>query len=303
MSRSALDPRFVFRPATPQDAEAVMAVFSAAELADNGVVDTTLEDILGDWARPSLDLASDTLLALDGARIVAYADEFNQRAWVQVHPDARGRGIGTSLLEWTEQRARARGAQSVGQTLSETETAARQLLAAHGYVAKWDTWVFQLQLADDLPTPTPPVEGITLRTMQRPGDDRAVHDVIKTAFSDWPDRDPSETFEDWRASRLDRADVDPELIFVLEEDGQIVGAALCMQYEDEGWVDQLAVDRALRSRGLGSWLLTTAFVEFRRRGFLTAGLSTDSRTGARDLYERVGMRVVRSYARFGKQLG
>lgn len=293
---------FALRPATTEDAEAVTALFVASELADNGAVDTTVDDLLGDWARPSFDLASDSLLALDAERVVGYADEFNQRAWVQVHPDARGRGIGTSLLQWTEQRALAKGEQAIGQTLSENETAARQLLGAHGYELRWDTWVFQLDLSGELPAPTPPVDGITIRTMQRPADDRAVHDVIKTAFSDWPDRDPSETFEDWRASRLDRSDIDPELIFVLEEDGQLVGAALCLRFEDEGWVDQLAVEGSHRSRGLGSWLLAAAFAEFRRRGFRTAGLSTDSRTGARDLYERVGMRVIRSYARFGKQL-
>jgi hypothetical protein len=49
-------------------------------------------------------------------------------------------------------------------------------------------------------------------------------------------------------------------------------------------------------------LLASAFAEFHRRGLRTAGLSTDSRTGARDLYERVGMKVIRSYARLGRSL-
>lgn len=300
-SSSTVPPRFAFRPATPQDAEAVVAVFNAAERHDNGEVDTALEDMLGDWARPSFDMESDTVVVADGQEVVAYADEFHQRAFVQVHPRARGLGIGAALLAWTEERARAHGDAVVGQTLSENETAARELLRAHGYEARWDTWVFQLPLEGELPTPDP-VEGVTLRSLRRPADERALYELIDTAFNEWPDRDPADPFEDWVAANLDRGDVDPEMVLVLDDGTQLVGASLNMRFEDEGWIHQLAVARPHRNKGLATWLLAADFAEFRRRGLRTAGLSTDSRTGARDLYERVGMRVVRSYARFGKQL-
>lgn len=280
-----------------------MAVFAASEQHDNGAVDISLEDIVSDWARPSFDLAADTIVVTEGPEVVAYADEFNQRAFVHVHPRVRGRGIGTALLAWTEERARARGGQSVGQTLSDTETAARTLLGANGYAPRWDTWVFQLELEPPLLVPDPPVAGLTLRTLRRPDDDREVYELVDTAFNDWPDRDPGETFEDWRAAHLDRPDTDPGMVFVIDDGTQLVGAAVCLRFEDEGWIDQLAVVRSQRSRGLGAWLLHAAFAEFARRGLRTAGLSTESRTGARALYERVGMRVIRSYARFGKQLG
>jgi mycothiol synthase len=293
---------YALRPASPQDADAVMAVFAAAEEADNGVVDTAVEDILSDWARPSFDMESHTVVVTDGQDVVAYADQFNQRAFVHVHPAARGRGLGAALLAWTEECARADGAHHVGQTLSENEVAARALLTEHGYAPRWDTWVFQLVLADDLAAPTAPAPGLTLRSLRRPDEDRAVYELIDTAFSDWPDRDPGESFEDWRAANLDRPDTDPGMVFVVDDGERLVGAAVCMRFEDEGWVHQLAVERSQRGRGLGSWLLAAAFDEFRARGLRTAGLSTDSRTGARDLYERVGMRVIRSYARFGKQL-
>jgi mycothiol synthase len=299
---SSLPEPFAFRPASPQDAEAVMAVFTAAEKADNGVVDTALDDILSDWARPSFDLETHTVVVTDGQAVVAYADEFNQRAFANVHPAARGRGIGAALLAWTEECARADGAQHVGQTLSENETAARALLTANGYTPRWDTWVFQLALTDDLPAPTAPAPGLTLRSLRRPDEDRAVYELIDTAFDDWPDRDPGESFEDWRAANLDRPDTDPGILFVVDDGEHLVGAAVCMRFEDEGWIHQLAVERRHRGKGLGSWLLAAAFAEFRSRGLRTAGLSTDSRTGARDLYERVGMRVIRSYARFSKPL-
>jgi mycothiol synthase len=303
VNASTMPSRFALRPATPQDAESVLAVFAASESADNGVVDTALEDILSDWARPSFDIESDTLVAVDGDdEIVGYADEFGRRAFVSVHPRARGQGIGAALLAWTEDHARTSGAPHVGQTLSENETAARALLTAHGYGPRWDTWVFQLALTEDLPAPVAPVPGLTLRSLRRPDEDRAVYELIDTAFSDWPDRDPGESFEDWRAANLDRPDTDPGMLLVVDDGERLVGAAVCMRFEDEGWIHQLAVERGHRGQGLGSWLLAAAFAEFRSRGLRTAGLSTDSRTGARDLYERVGMSVIRSYARFSKPL-
>lgn len=302
MSTPDVPPPFACRPASLQDAEVVFGVLAAAEQADNGEADTSLEDLVSDWARPSFDVAKDTVVVTDSDDVVAYADEFGQRAFVRVHPRVRGRGIGSALLPWTEERARSRGAEWVGQTLSEHETAARALLADHGYVLRWDTWVFQLLLSDDLPAPPPPAAGVTVRALQRPDDDRAVFEVINTAFNEWPDRDPGESFEDWRAANLDRPDTDPGLVFVAADGEAVVGAAVCMQDGDVGWIHQLAVARSHRGRGLGSSLLHAAFNEFGRRGLRSAGLSTDSRTGARDLYERVGMSVVRSYARFGKQL-
>ena len=50
-------------------------------------------------------------------------------------------------------------------------------------------------------------------------------------------------------------------------------------------------------------MLRTAFGWFFERGRRVAGVSTDSRTGALGLYEKVGMRVVRQYTRYTKRLG
>jgi mycothiol synthase len=56
-------------------------------------------------------------------------------------------------------------------------------------------------------------------------------------------------------------------------------------------VSHLAVDRAHRRRGVAQQLLADAYAAARERGVSDAGLSTDTRTGALDLYVRLGMRV------------
>ena len=58
-----------------------------------------------------------------------------------------------------------------------------------------------------------------------------------------------------------------------------------------GYVDRLAVRADQRNRGLAQALLVDSFAAARRHGTTTSELSTDSRTGALGLYERVGMVV------------
>jgi len=67
-------------------------------------------------------------------------------------------------------------------------------------------------------------------------------------------------------------------------------------------VDQLGVAREHRGRGLARALLAHAFRTTWQRGGRHCGLATDARTGARGLYEHVGMRVRKTYGEFVKQL-
>ncbi|HSJ50414.1 MAG TPA: GNAT family N-acetyltransferase [Actinomycetota bacterium] len=298
---ASVPPSFTIRPPTPEDLDAVTAVVAADELATDGVVDISADDIRSGWQRPSFDLANDAVLVLEGDRAVAYAEVAAWRAWVHVHPDVLGRGVGAALLAWTEGRARELGAQKLGQTKSDHAHAAIRLLTANGYGVRWTTWRFHYPLDDEPPTPELP-DGITLRSVELGRDDRAVHGLIEATFSDWPDRDPGLSFEDWAASYLYREDFDPELTLLLEDGHELVGVSHCRVYGDEGWIEQLAVKRSHRGRGLGGALLRASFRRFFERGLRTAGLSTESRTGARGVYEHVGMRVSRSFKRYSKDL-
>jgi mycothiol synthase len=78
---------------------------------------------------------------------------------------------------------------------------------------------------------------------------------------------------------------------------EVAGVLLGEMLPDRGWVNDLAVRRPWRGRGLGEALLRHAFGAFYRRGQRTVALGVDSQslTGATRLYERVGMRVERQY--------
>ena len=67
-------------------------------------------------------------------------------------------------------------------------------------------------------------------------------------------------------------------------------------------MDKLAVAATHRHRGVARALLQTAFRRSFERGYDHTSLTTDSRTGALSLYERVGMHVTRSFTNWGLDL-
>jgi ribosomal protein S18 acetylase RimI-like enzyme len=89
------------------------------------------------------------------------------------------------------------------------------------------------------------------------------------------------------------------------EGDELVGVVLCMDTEgqDEGWIEQIATRGSHRHRGIARALLQTVFAAYHTTGRRLVALSTNSRSGALTLYERIGMRVRRTYTSWAKDLG
>jgi mycothiol synthase len=295
---------FTIRPPSAEEAAAVGALVGVCELHDGGEPDIDVDDILNDWRRPSFDLGTDAIAVFDETgMIVAEADIFvpHGRVEAAVHPDARGRGIGAALLTWSEARAREAGSPTIGQTKPDGAADAAALLRAHGYELRWNSWMLEIS-HDTEPSPPALPDGIAMRPFTE-ADSHEVYELIENAFSEWPNRTPT-TFEDWRAATIDARTFDPKLMLLAIDLGshRIVGVAYCLGHGPGGYVQSLAVDRAFRRRGIAKALLEHAFATFWSLDQSTVALSTDSRTGALGLYERVGMRVIRTYTRYSKDL-
>lgn len=94
-----------------------------------------------------------------------------------------------------------------------------------------------------------------------------------------------------------------DLWFLLFDREELIGAALCYDYTEFGWVRQLAVAPSWRRQGVGSALLQHAFRIFIQRGHKKVALGVDSaRPRAQSLYENVGMKCVRRYDEYHKAL-
>lgn len=297
-------PGLILQGAAPSDIPIITALLRVAEEFDAGEPSVTVEDVESEWMHSGFDPAVDALLVFEDGRAIAYAEVPGWRAEATVHPDARGRGIGTAILAWIEKRAVERAVDDpeirVGQTVIDTNAGAVSLFVRHGYAPRHTSWV--LRLPDGVAVNHPPLPGgITIRPFDPDREEWEVYRVIEDAFNEWPTRVPT-SFEDWRSAVTRRADFDPALLLVAATDRDVVGVAFGIAYPDEGWVQQLAIRRDNRGQGLAKALLRASFAEFHRRGFPDVGLSTDSRTGALDLYLDVGMVVRSSYTHYSKLL-
>jgi mycothiol synthase len=284
----------IARPLTEADASAVFEVMAAQELHDLGAVEIEEADIVGDWQQPSFDVAASTLGIFDGDHLVAYAEVGSEgRGDAAVHPEYRGRGIGTALAAWTQDLARERGVPVFGMPVPQGSPA-DALLESLGYFVRWNSWVLELPEGKRIETQPLP-DGFSIRTAEGDADHRAAWTVIEDAFLEWSDRE-QRSFEDWSATTVRRPGFEPwNLRLVTDADGHVVGACITTLGGGVGYVPMLAVRRDRRGLGLARALLADAFTTAREHGATSCELATDSRTGALGLYERVGMVVTSTW--------
>ncbi len=282
------------RPLTMTDSRAVFEVMAAQELAEVGEVVIEEADIVGDWQRPSYDLAASSVGVFDGDRLVGYAEVagsfFGDAA---VHPDYLGRGIGTALSIWMRELAAERGIEVIGMAVPEG-SAGDRLLESLGYFVRWNSWVLQLPEGTEI-EPQPLPAGYSIRTAETEAELHAVHDVKEDAFLEWSERD-RESFEDFEAKTTRRPGFEPwNLRMVVDPAGECVGVCYLQMSDTTGFVSQLATRKDQRGKGLARALLVDAFANAREHGATISELSTDSRTGALGLYEKVGMVVTSNW--------
>jgi GNAT superfamily N-acetyltransferase len=277
------------RPLEKTDAHAVFVLMAAQEQEDIGEVAIEEADIVSDWAKPSHDLGARSVGVLDGDTLVAYAELMGaDRADTAVLPAYRGRGIGTWLAHWLQDLGRQVGSPVIGMPVPQGSPGDR-LLEALGYHVRWTSWVLKLPEGATIPHRELP-EGYVVRAAE-PDELRAAHDVLEDAFLEWSRRE-REPFEDFVAATSGRPGFEPwNLRVAVDPAGEVVGVSLVLVSDNgtTGYVDRLAVRRDQRHRGLAQALLVDSFARAREHGTSTSELSTDSRTGALTLYERVGM--------------
>jgi mycothiol synthase len=280
------------RALTMGDARAVYDVAAAQEQHDIGKVEIEPADIVGDWSRPSWDVATHTVGVFDGDRMVGYGEiSGHDRGDAAVHPDYRRRGIGTAIAGWLQQTARALGGTGYGSPVPQG-SAGDRLLASLGYRIRHTSWVLNLPEGKEIERRELPI-GYQIREA-RPDEYPAVQDVIEDAFLEWSVRE-RESYEDFHASVIGRPGFEPwNLRVVADPDDVVVGSALVLMYGEpasEAFINRLAVRKDQRHRGLAQALLVDAFARGREHGASRSALSTDSRTGALSLYLKVGMEI------------
>jgi mycothiol synthase len=293
--------------AVAADAAAVTELMMAAEKAAYGGTTFSQADLEDEWA--DLDLERDTrVVREDSGRIVGYGvlEERGERWRVEgyVHPDARGRGLGTLLATEFEQDATRRGARRIQNSVFEADAAARGLLESLGYGA---VRVFrEMRIELDAPPP-PPVwpDGLRVDAFDPERDAAEFHAAHEEALADHWDH-PARDLAAWSKTHLASERFDPALWCVVRAGDEIAAGTICTgESYGGGWVGVLFTRRPWRRQGVGAALLADAFGRLWERGERNVGLGVDaeSATGAFRLYERAGMTPALGWIVYEKRLG
>jgi len=225
-----------------------------------------------------------------------------------VHPEHCGRGLGPALLAAVERRAIERavglppGARATLVGWAQPEEECRSAFERGGFAVARHFFEMETAIGGALATPRWP-NGLEVRPLRPGRDERPLHIADAEAFAEHYLFE-ARSYEEWRQSHIDRPDFDPELWLIAWDGDEIAGYAAAMVSGDDGFVDDLAVRRPWRQRGLGSALLLAEFRELAARGATVARLFVDAQnqTGAVALYESAGMAVSRRFTTYGKTL-
>jgi mycothiol synthase len=294
------------RPAVAADAAAVTEIVVALESSLYGRSDFSQADLEEEWS--DADLERDSLVVVDGERVLGYGLMHDRggtwSAEGYVHPDALGRGIGTTIATGLEEDAASRGAELFRTGVLEADAPARRLLESLGYEAVRVFREMRIELTAAPPEPEWP-DGLRVVPFDPERDARAFHAAHQEAFADHWDHTPR-PFESWSKGHLDSDRFDPALWCVVRAGNEIAaGTISTADTYGGGFVHALFTRRAWRKRGVGAALLADAFGRFWQRGERSVGLGVDAEgtTGAFRLYERAGMTPALGWVVYEKALG
>jgi mycothiol synthase len=301
---------YTVRHPIPKDAEAVAEVMTAA---DEGADKVSANDVAREWRE--LDVHNDVWLLeaeaeaeAEAAKVAAYAELLKKSddhvaSEGFVVPEHTGQGLGATLLELIEERARelAPGGRLTNGVL-DSNKAAVALLEQKSYHPIRHFFRMAIELDQPPPEPQWPA-GLEPRKFDREHA-QAFQEATEEAFAEEWGHEP-ETFDQWRTRRLDDPGVSLDLWLGVWDGDELAATLICdaRRYE-MGWIASVGVRRPWRRQGLGLALIHHAFAEFWRRGERKVGLGVDAEnpTGATRLYERAGMHVAFDAVVYEKRL-
>lgn len=151
------------RVPTMDDLEDITKLIIACDVAEYGIPDSTIEDLLADWQASCFNLATDAwVIVTTKGQFVGFACVWHKEheqisMYMCVHPEYRGRGIGTLLLRLAEVRAREHIRQArpgarvaLTHTVCHLSEAARRLLEREGYTPVRQFWRMLIEMDESL---------------------------------------------------------------------------------------------------------------------------------------------------------
>ena len=232
-----------------------------------------------DWKRQARETT--WLVASEGERDVGaaigiggwHSPEGVARGEVRVVDDARGRGVGSALLDELSAWARGVGYSELMGPVKEVDDASLAWASRRGFVEVGRNSLLVLDLtAIDAPPVVAP-EGIEIVSWaDRPGVERGMYDVALEAYPDIPGEEDAELepFEQWLSMDMQGVSDTPEATFVALAGDEVVAyakLALSRARPHVAMHDITGVKRAWRGRGIAGALKAAEIAWAKENGY------------------------------------
>lgn len=303
---------YSLRRSTMEDIQQLTELAIACDQADFGTADFVIE-IAEVWN--TIPLNTNSWVVTNAANQIvgaAFIEEMNKGridTYVFVHPEWKGNGIGSLLVDCTEERAREYAQVFASKEIQyefnniipSNNQDARNILEDRGYQYKRLYSNMKIDLAAAPDTPAIPEE-FTVRRYDQEQDVHALYAAYCESFQDTRGYH-EKPFEQWIKERTGE-NCDQTLWYVAYQGEDLVGFVLGKSLPATIWIHLIGVKRTARKKGLGFSLLQIIFAESFKRGVGSVSLSvdTESLTNANQLYEKAGMAPVFQLALYQKQL-
>lgn len=280
----------MLRRATPDDRPALIALGLAEDAAWSGAPAVSDEEV-GEF----IDSCEPGVIYERDGRVAGYAAAGEGgRSILLVDPGDDPQPALEELVAWLGGRDR--------HEVTGYGRDARRIawLEANGFTHRRS--FFDLQRGVDPPlAPAVWPEGIAIAHYVPGEDDEAVHKLIydDAAWAEVPGH-TQRSLGSWRAT------LTPEYRgWIARREGHLVGWVAGRLFSDgRGWVEQLAVARSARGRGLGRALLLHSLAELRERGATSLALGVQGENeNAIGLYRAVGFEIEREWRVYSRPAG
>jgi mycothiol synthase len=209
---------------------------------------------------------------------------------VTVVPEHRRRGIGAAVLADISARARGLGKDSIQGEVKEIDAESRAFLEHRGFVqvGAEKAVVLELDGVDEPAVEAPPGVRIVSR-IEAPDLLEQMYVVGVQADEDIPGSAGVQTFEQWRASEIDKPTRRPEFCFIALAGDEVVGYAALQIFGDEAYHGLTATRRDWRRRGVATALKRAEIAVAKRAGFRRLVTESEERNEPmRRLNEKLG---------------
>ncbi len=310
----------------PADFPGMVVVYDACRPVDGYEWPTTAEDLARTFAHlEHCDPYHDMIFAEIAGETIGYGrgswyrqpdGTFLHDLTGHVTPAWRRRGIGRTILRWTEERQRQvasaqpeSGPHLFQLSTQDTEQGMAELLLSEGYtiVRRW--YRMTRPLAGEIPDAALP-DGLEVRPVT-PDQYRQIWDADLDAFRDaWGFAEPpAEAYTEWLE---DPVIMTPALWQIAWDGDQVAGQVRNFINHQEnaeqgrlrGYTEFITVRKPWRRRGLAHALIMRSLRVLKDQGMTEAALNVDTEnvSGALRLYERCGFRPVQSGSVYRKPL-